>query len=396
MTDAPTDDVVDGVDPVLEDVVGWRRHLHRHPELSFEERETAAYIARALAGFGEALEVERPAENSVVAHLRTGRPGPVVALRADIDALPIDEQSGVDFASENPGVMHACGHDGHTAMLLGAARLLTEARDRLPGGEIRFLFQPAEELAPGGARDLVSAGAVEAVDFVYGCHLWAPLEYGKVAAMPGPFMAASDFFTLAITGRGGHGGLPHLADDTIAIGAQVVTNLQHIVARRVDPLERAVLSIGTFHAGDAPNVLPGRVEMSGTVRTFDPDLRERMPVLIEEVIRGVTSAHGAGYDLDYQFGYQPVVNDERATALVRDAIDPAALTDLAPIMGGDDFSAYLAEVPGCYAFIGAGDEDAGATFPHHHPRFRIDERALGTGVRMHVDVAVRALKEVHR
>ena len=396
MTDAPTHDVVDGVEPVLEDVVGWRRHLHRHPELSFEERETAAYIADALAGFGEALEVERPAENSVVAHLRTGRPGPVVALRADIDALPIDEQSGVDFASESPGVMHACGHDGHTAMLLGAARLLTEARDRLPGGEIRFLFQPAEELAPGGARDLVAAGAVEGVDFVYGCHLWAPLEYGKVAAMPGPFMAASDFFTLAITGRGGHGGLPHLADDTIAIGAQVVTNLQHVVARRVDPLERAVLSIGTFHAGDAPNVLPGRVEMSGTVRTFDPDLRERMPVLIEEVIRGVTSAHGAEYDLDYQFGYQPVVNDERATALVRDAIDPAALTDLAPIMGGDDFSAYLAEVPGCYAFIGAGDEDSGATFPHHHPRFRIDERALGTGVRLHVDVAVRALKEVHR
>jgi len=197
MTDAPTHDVVDGVEPVLEDVVGWRRHLHRHPELSFEERETAAYIADALAGFGEALEVERPAENSVVAHLRTGRPGPVVALRADIDALPIDEQSGVDFASENAGVMHACGHDGHTAMLLGAARLLTEARDRLPGGEIRFLFQPAEELAPGGARDLVAAGAVEGVDFIYGCHLWTPLEYGKVAAVPGAFMAASDFFTPA-------------------------------------------------------------------------------------------------------------------------------------------------------------------------------------------------------
>jgi amidohydrolase len=396
MTDAPIHDVVAGVEPVLEDVVGWRRHLHRHPELSFHERETAAYIADALAGFGEALEVERPAENSVVAHLRTGRDGPVVALRADIDALPIDEQSGVDFASENPGVMHACGHDGHTAMLLGAARLLTDARDRLPGGEIRFLFQPAEELAPGGARDLVAAGAVEGVDFVYGCHLWTPLAFGKVTAMPGPFMAASDFFTLAITGRGGHGGLPHLADDTIAIGAQVVTNLQHVVARRVDPLERAVLSIGTFHAGDAPNVLPGRVEMSGTVRTFDPGLRERMPVLIEDVVRGVTSAHGAQYDLDYQFGYQPVVNDERATALVRGAIDPAALIDLAPIMGGDDFSAYLAEVPGCYAFIGAGDEDSGATFPHHHPRFRIDERALGTGVRLHVDVAVRALKEVPR
>jgi amidohydrolase len=385
---------VDGAESVIDEVVGWRRHLHRHPELSFEERETSAFVAETLGGFGDGLEVERPAEHAVIARLRTGRPGPVVALRADIDALPIAEQSGVDFASENPGVMHACGHDGHTSMLLGAARLLAGAADELPGGELRFLFQPAEELAPGGARDLVAAGAMEGVDFVYGCHLWTPLEYGKVAAMPGPFMAAADFFRLAITGRGGHGGLPHLADDVVAIGAQVVTNLQHVVARRVDPLERAVLSVGAFHAGDAPNVLPDRAELAGTVRSFDRAVRERMPELIEEIVRGVTSAHGASYELDYTFGYQPVVNDETATALVRDVIPDDERADLAPIMGGDDFSAYLAEAPGCYAFIGAGDEGAGATFPHHHPRFRIDERALETGVRLHVDVALRALKEV--
>jgi amidohydrolase len=396
MTDAATPGVADGVDSVLDDVVQWRRHLHRNPELSFEEQETAAYIADTLGGFGDALEVERPAENSVVAHLRTGRPGPVVALRADIDALPIDEESGVDFASSKPGVMHACGHDGHTAMLLGAARLLAGASDSLPGGELRFLFQPAEELAPGGARDLVAAGAVEGVDFVYGCHLWTPLEVGKVTAMPGPFMAASDFFTLVITGRGGHGGLPHLADDTIAVAAQVVANLQHVVARRIDPLEPAVVTVGSFHAGDAPNVIPGRAELAGTVRSFDAGVRERLPELVEDVVRGVTSAHGAAYELDYQFGYQPVVNDERATALVRSAIRPDELTELAPIMGGDDFSAYLAKVPGCYAFIGAGDEGSGATYPHHHPRFRIDERALATGVRMHVDVALRALEEVSR
>jgi amidohydrolase len=345
MTDAATPQTADGVDAVLDDVVRWRRHLHRHPELSFQERETAAFIADTLTGFGDALEVERPAENSVVAHLRTGRPGPVVALRADIDALPIEEQSGVDFASETPGVMHACGHDGHTAMLLGAARLLAGERERLPGGEVRFLFQPAEELAPGGARDLVAAGAVDGVDFVYGCHLWTPLELGKVTAMPGPFMAASDFFTLAITGRGGHGGLPHLADDTISIAAQVVTNLQHVVGRRVDPLKPAVVTIGAFHAGDAPNVIPGRAELAGTVRSFDPGVRERMPQLVEDVVRGLTSAHGAEYELDYQFGYQPVVNDERATELVRAATRPDELTDLEPIMGGDDFSAYLAEVP---------------------------------------------------
>ena len=395
MTDAATAGGVD-VEPVLDQVVEWRRHLHRHPELSFHERETADFVARTLEGFGAGLEVQRPVEHGVVARLQTGRPGPVVALRADIDALPIDEQSGVEFASQNPGVMHACGHDGHTAMLLGAARALTEARDALPGGELRFVFQPAEELAPGGARDLVAAGVMEGVDLVYGCHLWTPLEYGKVAAMPGPFMAAADFFSLAITGRGGHGGLPHLADDVVAIASQVVTNLQHVVARRIDPLERAVLSVGAFHAGDAPNVLPDRAELAGTVRSFDPGVRERMPQLIEEVVRGVTSAHGARYELDYTFGYKPVVNDAAATALVRDAIGADMRADLAPIMGGDDFSAYLAEAPGCYAFIGAGDEEAGATFPHHHPRFRIDERALAVGVRLHVDVALRALKEVSR
>jgi amidohydrolase len=377
-----------GVETVLGDVIEWRRHLHRHPELSFQERETASFIAETLEGFGGGLEVERPAENSVIARLRGD--GPAVALRADIDALPIQEESGVEFASENPGVMHACGHDGHTAMLLGAAQILS-TRD-LPGGEVRFIFQHAEESPPGGARDLVAAGVLDGVDLIYGCHLWAPLELGKVAVRPGPFMAASDFLKLTITGRGGHAGLPHDATDSVAIAAQVVTNLQHVVSRRTDPLRSAVLTIATFHAGDAPNVIPERAELSGTVRTFDPELRERMPHLIEEIAGGVARAHGAEIELDYNFGYRAVVNDPDVVELVRGVVPDEALTDIDPIMGGDDFSAYLAEVPGCYAFIGAGSEESGATYMHHHPRFRIDERALATGVRMHVDVAVRALE----
>jgi amidohydrolase len=370
---------------VAEQVVEWRRYLHRRPELSFHEHETAAFVAETLAGFG-GLEVTQPAERAVMARLDSGRPGPAIALRADIDALPIQEESDVEFASERPGVMHACGHDGHTAMLLGAARTLLDAE--LPGGEIRFLFQPAEEVAPGGARDLVEAGVLDGVDFVYGCHLWGPLEVGKVSAMPGRFMASADFFTLIISGRGGHAGFPHRSVDTVAAAAELVTSLQHIVSRRVDPLEPAVVTVGRLRAGEAPNVIPGRAELAGTVRCFDPDVRARIPVLIDEIARGVCAAHGADHELQYQYGYLPVINDERATALVRAAIGDR-LAEMEPIMGGDDFSAYLQDVPGCYAVVGAGSE-----YPHHHPRFRIDERALEIGTRLHVDVARRALKEI--
>jgi amidohydrolase len=365
-------------------VIAWRRHLHRNPEVSFQEHETSKWIAERLGEFGR-IEVERPTETSVLGRLRTGRPGPTVALRADIDALPIDEQSGVEFASEKPGAMHACGHDGHTAMLLGAASEL--ARADLPGGELRFIFQHAEELAPGGARDMVAAGVMEGVDFVYGCHLWTPLAYGKVAAVAGPFMAAADFFTLTITGRGGHAGLPHTAVDTVAAAAELVGSLQHIVARRIDPLQPAVVTVGSIRAGDAPNVIPGKAVLRGTTRSFDPDVRERLPKLIEEIAAGVCAAHGADHELDFQFGYKPVVNEARATELVRSCIPEGELCELDPIMGGDDFSAFQAEAPGCYAFVGAGGE-----YPHHHPRFRIDERALATGTRLHVQIANRALE----
>jgi amidohydrolase len=373
-------------------VVAWRRHLHRNPELSYEERETARFIAETLEGFG-GLKVERPSDTSVVARLVTGRPGRTLAIRADIDALPIREESGVEYASERDGVMHACGHDGHAAMLLGAAAELAARAGEL-AGEVRFLFQPAEERPPGGAAALVAGGALESVDLVTGCHLWTPLPCGEVAVRPGPAMAAADFFTLTITGKGGHAALPHAAIDTVAVAAQVVTNLQHIVSRRVDPLAGAVVSVSTFHAGDAPNVLPERAELGGTVRTFEADLRARMPELLEEVARGITSAHGAGYELDYTFGYRPVVNDPEVTGLVTRAlsgVEGAELSELAPIMGGDDFSAYQAEAPGCYFFVGAGSEEAGAIWPHHHPRFRIDERALDIGVRAHVRTAFAAL-----
>src|SRR4051794_5307707 len=260
----------------MEDVVAWRRHLHRHPEVSFEEHETSAWIAERLEEFG--LPVERPTETSVLARLGSG--SPVVALRADIDALPIHEESGVDFASQRPGAMHACGHDGHTAMLLGAARELTRQE---VAGEVRFIFQHAEELAPGGARELVQAGVMEGVDFVYGCHLWSPLEVGRVAAVPGPFMAAADFFRIVLTGRGGHAALPHTAVDTVVCAADLVGALQRVVARRIDPLQPAVVTVGSLHAGEAPNVIPGTAELTGTARSFSPAVRAQIPEAIEEI-----------------------------------------------------------------------------------------------------------------
>src|SRR3954452_14435946 len=371
------------VDAAAEDAGRWRRHLHRHPELSFHEFETARFVRETLESFG-GLEIESPTPTSVVARLRGSRPGKTLALRADIDALPIVEESGVEFASESDGAMHACGHDGHTAMLLGAARVLSERG--IEAGEVRFIFQHAEELAPGGARELVAAGVMEDVDFVYGCHLWTPLEYGKVAAVPGDFMAAADFFRLVISGRGGHTGLPHTAVDVVACAAELVGSLQHIVARRLDPLAPAVVTVGSLHAGDAPNVIPGEAVLTGTTRSFSEEARARIPELMEEIARGVCAAHGATHELDFQFGYKPVVNEPGAAELVR-SVAGADLVDLAPIMGGDDFSAYLAEAPGCYAFIGAQGE-----YPHHHPRFTIDERALAIGTRLHVNVAKRALE----
>jgi amidohydrolase len=364
----------------VDQVVAWRRHLHRHPEVSFEEHETSAWIAAQLSELG--VDVSRPTETSVLGRVGSGS-GPVVALRADIDALPITEQSGVEFASARPGAMHACGHDGHTAMLLGAAQELASSE---VAGEVRFIFQHAEELAPGGARELVAAGVMDGVDFVYGCHLWTPLAFGKVAAVPGEWMAAADFFRVRITGRGGHAGLPHTAVDVVAAASAFVGAVQHVVSRRIDPLQPAVVTIGSFHAGDAPNVLPSEAVLEGTTRSFSPDVRERIPKLLEEIGHGVCAAHGASFELEYVWGYKPVVNDAAATALVRSVVRDE-LEELEPIMGGDDFSAYLGEAPGCYAFIGAGGE-----FPHHHPRFVIDERALAIGTRLHVDVARRVLE----
>jgi amidohydrolase len=377
-------------DSVRETVIGWRRYLHQHPELSFHEERTARFIAETLASFG-GLEITRPTPTSVVARLKGARPGPVLAMRADIDALPIEERNSHDFVSTNPGVMHACGHDGHTSMMLGAAKVLAGRKDDI-AGEVRFVFQHAEELNPGGAEELVKAGVMDGVDMVIGAHLWLPMPYGKVGVRGGALMAAPDNFVITVSGAGGHAAIPHETVDSIAIAAQVITNLQHVVARNVDPLAPAVVSVTRIAGGTTYNVIPGQVELAGTVRTFDETLRAKIPELMKRIVAGITAAHGATFTFEYDRGYRPVHNDERATDLLRRAVTRAlgseVLVEATPTMGGEDFSAYQQKVPGSFFFIGARNEERGITNPHHHECFDIDERALDSGTRIFVAAAM--------
>ncbi len=371
------------VQALREQVISWRRHLHMHPELSFHEHATAQFVFDTLSAM-PGLEVERPTVTSVVARLKGAEPGRTIAVRADMDALPIIEENDVPYQSRVQGVMHACGHDGHTSILLGLAQILSEHQNELHG-EVRFLFQHAEELAPGGAEEMVAAGVMDGVDQVIGLHLWASLPVGLIALVPGPTMAAPDTFQLTVTGKGGHAAIPHETVDPIAIGAQIVTALHQIVSRNVDPLDNVVVSVTQFVAGTAYNVIPETAFLAGTVRTFDAGLRNKVPQLMERVIAGVTSAFGATYEFSYERGYRPVVNDPaltaRLTGLVEREFGSSTLHTMRPTMGGEDFSAYQQKAPGVFAFVGAGNEAEGITFPHHHPRFQIDERSLELGLR---------------
>ena len=375
-------------DTVRDEVISWRRHLHQHPELSFHEERTSQFVAERLEEFG--IEVSRPTPTSVLGRLFGSRPGRVLAMRADIDALPIDERNTHDFVSKSPGVMHACGHDGHTSMLLGAAKVLSTQRDEL-AGEVRFIFQHAEELLPGGAEELVQAGVLDGVDLVIGAHLWLPMPVGQIGVKAGPLLAAPDTFKIVVRGSGGHAAMPHKTVDPVIVAAQVVINLQHIVARNVDPLEPAVLSVTRITGGTTHNVIPREVELEGTIRTFDKTLRDEIPALMHRIIGGVTSAHGATYELSVERGYRAVINDESAADFVRRAVvralGEAPLVDAVPVMGGEDFSAYQQRAPGAFFFVGARNEERGIVQPHHHECFDIDERALDYGTRIFVAAA---------
>ncbi|CAM3440058.1 M20 family metallopeptidase [Paenibacillus lactis] len=376
-------------------MVEWRRHLHMNPEVSFHEKETSRFVADRLRELG--LEVKTDVGgHGVIGILRGDKRGKTIVLRADMDALPIEDGKSCEYKSRVPGVMHACGHDGHTSMLLGAAAYYSTYREELPG-EIRFMFQPAEEVCPGGAIEMIKDGAIEGADVVYGLHLWTPLPVGTAASAPGPLMAAADEFFIDITGRGGHGGMPHVTADALVAGAALVMQLQTIVSRTVDPLQPAVVTIGTMQAGTAQNVIASSCRITGTVRTFDEATRTLIRERIEMMARTVSETYGTESSVRYLIGYPALVNDEQETArFFRTA--PKVFGDefvqLSPkLMPAEDFAYYLQELPGCFMFVGAGNPQKEAVYPHHHPMFDFDEEAMRYGVRLLVEMVSSCREE---
>jgi amidohydrolase len=367
-----------------------RRDFHRHPELGFNEVRTAGIVARELNQLG--LEVTTGiAETGVVAMIEGNRPGRVALLRFDMDALPIQEQTGAPYASQNPGVMHACGHDGHTAIGLTVARLLNSHRHQLTGS-IKLVFQPAEE-GDGGAERMLAEGVLENphADAAFALHLWNEKPFGWLGIADGPTMAAAEIFQIEVTGRGGHGGIPHLAIDPILASTQIISALQGIVARNVSPLETAVVSVTSLHAGEAFNVIPARASLQGTIRTFSPEVRQRVLQRFEQVVEGVGAAMECQVDCQVRSISPAVVNEgslaEEVRAAARQVLPESQIEADYRTMGAEDMAFIMQKLPGCFFFVGSADPEQGLDAPHHHPRFDFDERALAHAAALMAGVA---------
>lgn len=364
-----------------------RQAIHREPELGFDTEKTAGKVLDALDGLP--LEIQTGlARNGVVATLEGGGEGPTVGLRADMDALPITEETGLPFASEVEGKMHACGHDAHTSMLVGAAHALSGMRDRL-NGTVKFLFQPAEE-GGGGGKVMVDEGAADGLDSIFALHLWPGLPFGTVATKAGPIMAAADAFEMEVRGTGGHGAMPHLSADAVVVAAYVVTALQTVVSREVDPVEPAVLTVGEIGAGTAFNIIPEKARLGGTVRTLDEEVRKRMPERIEAVARGVARGMRADAHLDYTFSYPVTRNDAGAAdhvlGVAGDLFGEGSVLELVnPSMGAEDFAYFLQKLPGAFVWLGVGEEVSGL----HTPQFAFDEKVLPRGAALLTALALK-------
>ncbi|WP_226594009.1 M20 metallopeptidase family protein [Microseira wollei] len=401
-------------------LVEWRRKLHQRPELGFKENLTAEFISQKLSEWGITHQtgiaktgivatIEGKQQDSIPpcppltrgesqqippcppltrgeSHIQKPK---VLAIRADMDALPIQEENDVPYRSQQDGMMHACGHDGHIAIALGTAYFLSQHREAF-SGTVKIIFQPAEE-GPGGAKPMIEAGVLTNpdVDAIIGLHLWNNLPLGTLGIRTGALMAATESFICKIHGKGGHGAIPHQTVDSIVVGAQIVNALQTIVSRNVNPIDSAVVTVGRFHAGKAVNVIADTAEIAGTVRYFNPELGKLIPQRIEQIIAGICASHGAKYELDYNGLYPPVINNADIAEMVRsvglDIVEtPLGIVPECQTMGGEDMSFFLQAVPGCYFFLGSANPELGLAYPHHHPRFDFDETALGMGVEMFV------------
>lgn len=374
---------------------GLRRDFHRFPEIGFQEYRTAGIVARELNNLG--LEVTTGVgKTGVVALLEGEKPGPVALLRFDMDALPINEETGAEYASQNAGLMHACGHDGHTAIGLTVARMLNAHRKDL-AGTVKLVFQPAEE-GLGGAESMIVDGVLQnpRPDLTLSLHLWNEAPIGRISVTPGPAMAAADVFRIQITGKGGHGANPHLAVDPVLAAAQIVTALQSIVARNVSPLKSAVISVTTIHGGEAFNVIPPVVKMEGTIRTFEPQVHERLLERFYQLIQSVAGGLGCQAHIEILHITPPVINDEQLSARVgqvtKAVLPECELATDYRTMGSEDMAFMMQEIPGCYFFIGSANSERGLDYPHHHPKFDVDERALVYGSALMAAAAADFLK----
>ena len=386
------------VDEIFPGVVADRRHLHQHPELGFEENETSKFVIERLQALGVEDIRTGIAVTGVTALIHGTKPGvgKVVLLRADMDALPIVEENEVEYVSQNRGAMHACGHDAHTAMLLGVARVLLANRD-IFAGTVRLLFQPSEEFGTGGALPMIEQGVLEDphVDAVFGQHVSSGDPTGEIHIAPGPGGAAADSFKITVQGKGGHGASPHDAVDPIIIATNIISALQTIVSRNVDPTKQTVVSVCNIHSGFADNVIPDTCELGGTVRTFDPELRDLAQERLTTIAEKVAASFGGKATVQYSRGYPAMINDEGMAELVRQAAIEVVGEDLVkkgePGMGAEDFAYFLENRPGAFWNIGTRNEERGIVWPHHHPRFDVDEEGMVNGIATMVNVALTYL-----
>ena len=384
--------VRDSAEKTKDQIISWRREIHAHPEVAWEETQTGDMVANLLEGFG--IEVKRTANTGVLGLLSGGRTGKTVALRSDMDALAIAEANDIPYKSKNPGVMHACGHDGHTAMLLGAAKILSQMRNDI-SGTVKFIFQPAEEIGLGALK-LIDSSVMEGVDALLGVHLWPDLPSGKVSLVPGPRMASADKIKITVRGKSGHGSMPHQGIDAILAASAIIMNLQSISSREISPLEPAVITIGKVIGGTSWNITCDEVTLEGTTRCFSHEVRKSFPSVIERVVKNTAASFRAQAELDYIPIVAPLINDafvaQTAAASLQKLFGNSVVGEIEKVMGGEDFSFLCEKSPGAMAFVGTGNPEKKTDYPLHNDKFNIDEDVLPIGSALYAQFALDFLK----